>query len=134
VVWNVHAGELWLRTTIALHRAVDKHRPRGAPPVRVSFGKVAEYQRRGVVHYHAILRLDGAPGDGDDPDAVLPPPDWASVFVLAHALRHAVEHTRFQTLPTPTDWPAGRSAGATPTVRCRSRPTGRSGRRRHALR
>jgi hypothetical protein len=32
--------------------------------VRLSFAKVAEYQRRGVVHLHAVIRLD-AVGDGD---------------------------------------------------------------------
>jgi len=31
--------------------------------VRVSFAKVAEYQVRGVVHFHAIIRLDGPPID-----------------------------------------------------------------------
>ena len=58
-VWNAWARELWRRTTVALNRAVARHRPAGAPAARVSFGKVAEFQRRGVVHYHAILRLDG---------------------------------------------------------------------------
>ncbi|MDQ4092087.1 MAG: hypothetical protein M3143_01310 [Actinomycetota bacterium] len=29
---------------------------------RISFVKVAEFQRRGVVHFHALIRLDG-PGD-----------------------------------------------------------------------
>jgi hypothetical protein len=29
---------------------------------RLSFVKVAEFQRRGVVHFHALIRLDG-PGD-----------------------------------------------------------------------
>jgi hypothetical protein len=33
-----------------------------AAQVRVSFAKVAEYQRRGVVHFHAIIRLDGPAG------------------------------------------------------------------------
>ncbi len=33
-----------------------------AAQMRVSFTKVAEYQRRGVVHFHAIIRLDGPAG------------------------------------------------------------------------
>jgi hypothetical protein len=45
--------------------------------VRLSFGKVAEMQRRGVVHYHAIIRLDGT--DPDHPDAVLPSPAGLTV-------------------------------------------------------
>lgn len=35
---------------------------------RVSFVKVAAYQRRGVVHFHALIRLD-APGDDYHPAA-----------------------------------------------------------------
>ena len=34
-------------------------RVRRVPPVRVSHGKVAEMQRRGAVHFHVLLRLDG---------------------------------------------------------------------------
>ncbi len=103
-VWNAWARELWRRTTVALNRAVARHRPPGASAARVSFGKVAEFQRRGVVHYHAILRLDGV--DVADPTAIVPPPDWASVFVLAHALRDAFARTRFVTPPHP-ERPAG---------------------------
>ena len=33
--------------------------------VRVQFAKVAEYQRRGVIHFHALIRLDGPPTDTD---------------------------------------------------------------------
>ena len=36
---------------------------------RCQFAKVAEFQRRGVVHFHALVRLDG-PGDGYPPPAV----------------------------------------------------------------
>ena len=28
---------------------------------RVQFAKVAEFQRRGIIHFHALIRLDGAP-------------------------------------------------------------------------
>ncbi len=38
--------------------------------LRVSYGKVAEYQRRGVVHFHALIRLDRV--DPADPDADTP--------------------------------------------------------------
>jgi hypothetical protein len=33
--------------------------------VRVQFAKVAEFQRRGVIHFHALIRLDGPPTDCD---------------------------------------------------------------------
>jgi hypothetical protein len=45
--------------------------------------KVAEYQARGAVHLHVIVRLDGA-----DPHS--PPPAWASVELLGAALRQTV--------------------------------------------
>ena len=38
----------------------------------MSYGKVAEYQRRGVVHFHALIRLDQI--DPTDPEAVQRPP------------------------------------------------------------
>ena len=34
---------------------------------RLSFAKVAEYQRRGLVHFHAVIRLDGPDGPTDAP-------------------------------------------------------------------
>jgi hypothetical protein len=33
--------------------------------VRVQFAKVAEFQRRGIIHFHALIRLDGPPTDID---------------------------------------------------------------------
>ena len=78
VVWNLMAGELWRRTTIAINRYLRRlARERGladipvlytskgkacvrrVTPFRLSFGKAAEMQRRAAVHYHAIIRLDG---------------------------------------------------------------------------
>jgi hypothetical protein len=60
-VWNLSAGELWRRTRIALDRALQRianDRGVDAERVRLSYGKVAEMQRRGIVHFHAIIRLD----------------------------------------------------------------------------
>ena len=38
---------------------------------RLSYAKVAEYQRRGLVHFHAVIRLDGPDGPTDPPPAAL---------------------------------------------------------------
>jgi len=74
VVWNALAGELWRRTTIALRRALAAHAgipaSRLSDHARVSFTKVVEYQRRGVVHLHAVIRLD----DPNDPARTPPAP------------------------------------------------------------
>jgi hypothetical protein len=48
--------------------------------VRLSFGKVAEYQERGLVHVHAVFRLDGPDGPGD------PAPPWADADLLRAAI------------------------------------------------
>ncbi|KZS85808.1 replication initiator [Mycobacterium persicum] len=67
VLFNWHAPELWRRFTIALGRAVAVHlRCTGIEPdaVRLSFVKVAEYQRRALVHYHTLIRLDPTDDDG----------------------------------------------------------------------
>ncbi|MGI5237005.1 replication initiator [Dactylosporangium sp. CA-139066] len=89
VVWNLFSTELWRRTSIALGRALARRcRELGIPshlvtdgggrvkrvaPVKVTYGKVAEYQARGVVHYHLLIRLDGH-DPAADPAEALPPP------------------------------------------------------------
>jgi hypothetical protein len=64
VRFNWHAPELWRRFVIAVRRELAKSsgvsESEFSGIYRLSFAKVAEFQRRGVVHFHAILRLDGA--------------------------------------------------------------------------
>jgi hypothetical protein len=48
--------------------------------VRVSYAKVAEYQRRGVFHFHAVIRLDGPAGP------TTTPPAWATLGLLTAAI------------------------------------------------
>src|SRR4051794_13732859 len=64
VIWNNLLGELWRRTTIYLPRRLARltgmTQKRLRRLVRVSCVKVAEYQRRGLVHLHVVIRLDRA--------------------------------------------------------------------------
>jgi hypothetical protein len=60
----------------------------------VSFVKVAEFQRRGVVHFHALIRLDG-PGEDYQPPQIS-----VDAAGLADAIRQAAAHVRF-TVETP---------------------------------
>jgi replication initiator protein RepSA len=87
VLWNAHAGMLWRRFTIYLRREIAKRAGLTQRAfrhyARVSFAKVAEYQKRGAVHFHAVIRLDGPTG-GDTP-----PPHWASAELLTDAIRAA---------------------------------------------
>jgi Replication initiator protein, pSAM2 len=93
VLWNALAPELWRRTTIYLYRALARLTGTSEAAVkrlvRVRYAKVAEYQRRGVIHYHAILRLDAAPPP-EDPERVAPPPAGFTLDLLARAIRLAV--------------------------------------------
>jgi hypothetical protein len=92
VLWNALAGRLWSRTTIYLYRALAQLA--GLPEaelralVRVSFAKVAEYQRRGAVHFHAVFRLDAATACGC-PSCVAPPPPGFRADLLEAAVRRA---------------------------------------------
>ncbi|ARX83583.1 replication initiator family protein [Streptomyces alboflavus] len=92
VLWNNHASDLWRYFTIYLRREIA-HRAgltqkAAREASRLSFGKVAEYQKRGAVHFHAVIRFDGPEG----PDT--PPPHWASVALLTDAIRTAAARVR----------------------------------------
>src|SRR5690606_13409779 len=67
--------------------------------VKVSFGKVAEMQRRGVVHFHVVMRLDGR--DPDALTATLPPPAGLNLGDLIDAVEHAARSVMFVTDPHP---------------------------------
>jgi hypothetical protein len=56
--------------------------------VRISFAKVAEYQRRGAVHFHAVIRLDAAT-TCRCPACLVPPPEGFTAGLLEAAARHA---------------------------------------------
>ena len=58
---------------------------------RNSYLKVAEFQARGAVHFHAVLRLDAAP-PRSDPKLVAPPQPGFTAGLLEAALRDVVEH------------------------------------------
>ncbi|MEV1295823.1 replication initiator [Pseudonocardia sp. NPDC049635] len=87
VLWQVHAGKLWNRFAIRLRRIlagmlgvkVREFRDH----VRLSYAKVAEYQRRGLVHFHAVVRLDGPDGP------TTAPPPGITVDGLNTAIREA---------------------------------------------
>lgn len=69
VLWQAHAGALWARFTTTLRRALAVELGVKAREfrdhARLSYAKVAEYQRRGLVHFHAVVRLDGPEGPAD---------------------------------------------------------------------
>jgi hypothetical protein len=103
IVWNAVAPELWRRTTIYLWRALARTmgmtQKRLHGEARISYTKVAEYQRRGSIHLHAVIRLDGATRS----DIAAPPPNQFSSEQLEEAVRIAAAEV---TVPNPLNEPA----------------------------
>jgi hypothetical protein len=99
MVWNAHAPELWRRTTIGLRRRLDKLAKVHGVRVKLSYAKVAEFQRRGLIHFHAIFRLDGH--DPTHPERTIPPHPALTADVLAEVVRQATSVTWFVTVSHP---------------------------------
>jgi hypothetical protein len=94
VLWNAHAPALWSRFMLHLRREIA--RAAGltqrtlSSVAKISYAKVAEYQRRGLVHFHAVIRLDGPDGHAT------PPPAWATTALLTDAIHTAATRTRVE--------------------------------------
>ncbi|MFY1595097.1 replication initiator [Micromonospora sp. WMMD737] len=86
VLWNAHTRDLWQRLHRNLYEALATtrgiSRAAARQSVRVAYAKVAEYQRRGSVHFHAVMRFDG-------PTLDTPPPAWATLTLLTQTIRTA---------------------------------------------
>ena len=97
VLFNAYAGDLWRRFTTYLPRhmarlaGVTGKELRAA--VRIRYVKVAEYQARGVVHFHAVIRLD-APGEDYQP-----PPARYTAALLCDAIDQAAAAVTLTTGP-----------------------------------
>jgi hypothetical protein len=87
VLFNAHAGQLWRRFVTYLPRHLARltgvTQKALRAELRLRFVKVAEYQARGVVHFHAVIRLDAA---GED---YQPPPARYTADLLCDAIGQA---------------------------------------------
>ncbi|MGW5763967.1 replication initiator [Streptomyces tendae] len=85
VLWHAHASKLWDRFVIDVRRRLASSaglvQSRFAAHARLSFARVAEYQKRAAVHIHAVVRLDGPNGPDDEP------PAWGTAEHLTDAVR-----------------------------------------------
>jgi hypothetical protein len=105
VLFNAYAPELWRRFTqdvtrqLAARAGVSQRRLREL--VRLAYVKVAEGQRRGLVHFHAVFRLDAA----GDPLHVAPPPARFTPELLAAAIRAAAARVEVTTPPVAAGTP-----------------------------
>ena len=106
VVWQWWAPDLWRRFTTTLRRLVAK--ALAVPATRLSevatvqYAKVAEYQLRGVVHFHALVRLDGR----RTPDGFAPAPPAIDAGHLADLVRQAAASVRLTKPGVDVDDPA----------------------------
>ena len=70
-LWNASLGALWRRTITYLPRELAALGGLSVATlrsqVRVAYAKVAEFQARGSVHVHAVIRLDGPDGPDTAP-------------------------------------------------------------------
>ena len=107
VVWQWFAPDLWRRFTIALHRSLAHHFgvPAHALPeiATVQYAKVAEFQRRGAVHFHALIRLDGPRTSA----GVNNPPAAVTAELLAGLVTEAASSVQLQA-PAVDDADVGR--------------------------
>ncbi|MFD8325166.1 replication initiator protein RepSA [Streptomyces lydicus] len=106
VLFNNHAGDLWQRFTTRLRRELAARAGLTQRDLkesaRLSYGKVAEFQKRGALHFHAVIRIDGPDGPPETP-----PPSWASVDLLSDAICAAAAHPYTSvTAPASGDQPA----------------------------
>ena len=99
VVWNAHAPELWRRTIIALRRRLAKEAKTHGARLRLSYVKIAEFQRRGLIHFHAIFRLDGV--DPVHPERTIPPHPAFTAELLTDLIGQVAASAWFATVPHP---------------------------------
>ncbi|MER5789010.1 replication initiator [Streptomyces sp. NPDC001980] len=99
VLWHAHASKLWDRFVIDVRRrlasSVGLVQSRFTDHARLSFARVAEYQKRAAVHVHAVVRLDGPNGANDEP------PAWATTEQLAGAVRASARRVLVHTPYSP---------------------------------
>jgi len=117
VLWKWHAPALWDRFTVELVRVLAAAGRLSEAAcrklVRVAYAKVAEFQARGLVHFHAITRLDHPDDRANAPGLRVSADD------LAAAICEAAKSTRCRVMPvavrssscawasssTPASWP-----------------------------
>src|ERR1019366_6123870 len=91
------AGDLWRRFTTYLPRRLARLAGLTQTALRdccrVRYVKVTEYQARGVVHFHAVIRLD-APGEDYQP-----PPSRFTTALLCEAIDQAANAATITAAP-----------------------------------
>jgi hypothetical protein len=94
ILWNATSTKLWNVFTVAVRRELAKENGISRGDIRHSFTlsyfKVAEFQQRGLVHFHSVIRIDGPDGPPNFP------PDWATSEHLAEVVARVVRSTELR--------------------------------------
>lgn len=105
VIWQWWAPELWRRLTIEVRRALAARlgvaESRLKHHASIQYAKVAEYQARGMIHFHALIRLDGPAEHG----VGSPAPAHLNARDLADLLTESVPRVTFTAPPAHEDDP-----------------------------
>jgi hypothetical protein len=97
VLFNAYAPDLWRRFVTYLPRHLARlagvTQKTLRAQLRIRFVKVAEYQARGVIHFHAVIRLD-APGEDYQPPTARYTADLLcdAIDQAAAAVRLIIDH------------------------------------------
>jgi hypothetical protein len=88
-LWNWHAPGLWNRFSVELVRVLANRAGLSERAwrtlARVAYAKVAEFQARGLVHFHLIVRLDGAEDRGAPAGVSITPQELCDAIAEAAA-------------------------------------------------
>ena len=113
VLWQWWAPVLWRVFITTLERRLADRlgldRRTITEVVKVQFAKVAEFQLRGVVHFHALMRLDGAATPTDPYPA---PPPGIDAQDLCEVIRQAAADASYTTPDDPVAGPVRVQFGA----------------------
>jgi len=92
VLWNAQLSTLWHRTLVNLRRSLAAHHDvierEFNAQVQLNYLKIAEVQRRGLIHIHAVFRLDGPEGPKS------PPPHWINTDLVKLAMARVIGETK----------------------------------------
>ncbi|WP_431988119.1 replication initiator [Streptomyces parvulus] len=115
VLWHAHASKLWDRFVIDVRRRLASSagivQSRFARHARLSFARIAEYQKRAAVHVHAVIRLDGPSGPTDEP------PPWGTPDRLTRAVHASAQRVAVRTPYSPAVGDAELTWGSQTDVR-----------------
>ena len=102
ILWNAESSRLWNRTFQHVRRRLALTQKLALEDfshhARLSYLKVAEFQRRGLVHFHIIVRADG-PGE-----PFSPPPVFLDTTLLAHVIADVVSEFSLTTPHSAIAW------------------------------